>query len=120
MATTTKTVEDWQNATRATFQNLPYSWRANFLQQPPGPWYNNATASVPPATATPAPQNASAFNQMAGTGGGFSLNDLLSNSPLVRMLTQRPGIGPMMTQATQPNQAQQTMGGFLNRLFMGR
>lgn len=85
-----ETLNDYLTRMRANYQAMPFSWKANFLQQPPEPWYNNASAQVPPAPAqggvadpaVPAPgATPAAATGAQGDAGGGGLNQLLSMNP---------------------------------------
>jgi hypothetical protein len=132
MATKTgHTPEEWQAWARGSYQNLPYSWKANFLNQPPMPWYNNNQAQVPPATqgTTPAATNATGQNA-TGTPGNYSLNFLAGipqNQFLSAMGQQSPALGGMfgtafnnVNNAFESNPILKGVGGLLNRLFASR
>ena len=126
------TVQDWQNAVRESYQGLPYSWRSNFLRQPPMPWYNNASAQVPPATGTTPAATNTTSNQQANQSnpGNYSLN-MLAGIPQNHFLSalgqQSPALGGLFSSAFsgannafQSNPILQGVGGLLNRLFFSR
>lgn len=133
-----RTADEWKSAVRQTYQDLPYSWRASFLNQPPMPWYNNTQAQVPPVPPAPAAQgttpaatNATGQTANATPGqGNYSLNMLagIPQNQFLSALGQRsPVLGGMFGQAFgnvnnafETNPLLKGVGGLLNRLFFSR
>lgn len=121
-----ESLNDFVARSQASYERLPFSWRANFLQQPPQPWYNGANAGTPPGTGTPpAAAPAAGANPAVPAANGNSLNAMMGMRPdLYNHLSGMPVFGGVFQQGMNAAQNKwqntpmlQGVGGLLNRIL---